>query len=138
MRKSDWVGEKRTYIRLVKHIPHNLCGFRVLVRLVSPHVLCVHKLSRGSAQGFPCIIRYDESALASQPFGEARTVTTSPKVHIVRRNHIGNDRLGTIRTRVVMLLKHLSNSGGRVQDDDRLVEDLEGEDVAEFLGCDNP
>lgn len=66
-----------------------------------------------------------------------RTITTSTKVHIVRRDHIGNDGLGTVRTRVVMLLKHLSNGGRRVQDDDRLVEDLEGEDVAEFLSCDS-
>lgn len=55
----------------------------------------------------------------------------------MRRDHIGNDGLRTVRTRVVMLLKHLSNGSGRVQDDDRLVEDLEGEDVAEFLSCSN-
>ena len=32
-----------------------------------------------------------------------------------------------------MLLKDLANGGGGVEDDDSLVEDLEGEDVAKVL-----
>ena len=37
------------YIGLVKHVPHYLGGFRVLVGLVSPHVLGVDELGGGFA-----------------------------------------------------------------------------------------
>lgn len=64
---------------------------------------------------------------------DGRTITTGSEVHIVRRDEVRDGRFGTVRARVVMLLKDLANGGGGVEDDDSLVEDLEGEDVTKVL-----
>lgn len=64
---------------------------------------------------------------------DGRTVTTGSEVHVVRRDEVRDGRFRTVRARVVMLLKDLANGGGGVEDDDGLVEDLQGEDVAKVL-----